>query len=94
MSRATEIASTIMAQADGAFDGGMAMALPAYTDGIRGGIKVMMDHCAITVRLTVLDLYDVTVAADRYRTETANLYGDQIAEFIKREVRMAERMAA
>lgn len=94
MSEAIRIAETIIAQADGTLGGGVAMALPAYKDGIRGGVKVAMEHCMVTVKWNVLDLYDVTILTDRgVRSEAQNVYADQLADIIGMQVRLADRMA-
>jgi hypothetical protein len=67
-----------------------AMALPAYTDGIRGGVTAKIGHAAtskyltITIRLNALDLYDVEVSkkSGEIVKEYFHVYADQLGDLV------------
>lgn len=94
---AKEIAQTIVAQIGGinltVAGWHKATILPAYTNGIRGGVTALIgDHGSeqyhrITIRLTVLDLYDVEITTLDGETvkEYHAIYADQIGMLVAEE---------
>jgi hypothetical protein len=64
--------------------------LPAYKDGIRGGVTALIgDHGSeqyhrVTIRLTVLDLYDIEITTldGEPVKDYLGAYADQIGELI------------
>lgn len=92
---AKEIAKTIIGQI-----GGMSLAvagwhkaayLPAYANGIRGGVTALIgDHGSekyhrITIELNVLDLYDIEITTldGEPVKEYRGVYADQISELVE-----------
>lgn len=92
---AKEIATTIIQQI-----GGMSLAvagwqkaayLPAYKNGIRGGVTALIGDCGseqyhrITIRLNVLDLYDIEITTldGEPVKEYHGCYADQIGELVE-----------
>lgn len=101
---AKEIATTIIQQIGGinlAVAGWHKAAyLPAYTNGIRGGVTAIIgDHGSeqyhrITIELTVLDLYDVeiTTLTGKPVSTYKGIYADQIGMLVAEESYVPHQM--